>query len=483
MGLRIAIFLLFFLICYFPLFLHLDVPPIRIWDESLFAMRAYYMAEFGKYLPNFEFFPGMTFYRNLKPPFTSIIQALSFRIFGYNELGLRLPIAVMALATAYLNLRVSFKLTGSWIPGIAAAMILVTSQGYVGWHLSRSGDQDVALAFYLLLMLCCFYYFLENRESAKRTRYLWGIVLLLIIGFLTKSVVAFFFLPGFLLYTVYKKQLATLLKSGRVYRGAGIIAGSILIYYLLMEHFFPGFWEYESVTVYGRYLQERNNQGHSFWHYFVVFAQRDFFPWVLLLPLSLLAIFFRPQPKIKDFSILLWCCLLTYLLVISFSKTQLHWYDTSVYPLAALLVGLGFYHTVQQIPFKTAWFQPVVLIICLLLALAGPYRKMVESVYFPKIDHTEEHYGYLIRKVKKQLPEVKQYTIWCRPFNGQVAFYAGVLNREEGYSIEVVNQLPALEAGKRLMICRDHQQEEVEKAGFEVMQLLRYEQCRLVILE
>lgn len=483
MGIRMAILLLFFLICYFPLFLHLDVAPFRIWDESLFAMRAYYLAEFGQYLPNFEFFPGMTFYRNLKPPFTSFIQAISFRIIGYNELGLRLPIALLALATAYLNLIISFKLTRSWIPGIAAALILVSSQGYVGWHLSRSGDQDVAIAFYLLGLLFSYYYYLEATEKREKRRYLVLMVFLLLIGFLTKSIVAFFFIPGFVLYAIYKKQLLSVLKSGQVYLGVGIIVGGILGYYLFMERYFPGFWQYESETVYGRYLEERNNQGHHFLHYFLFFGKRDFFPWVFLFPLSALAIFFRPQPKVKDLSILLWFCLLTYLLIISFSETKLHWYDTSVYPLAALLAGLGIYHTVSLFIFKKAWIKSLILVACLILGLIGPYQKMVKSVYFPRIDHTEEHYGSLIRMVKKQQPEIKHYTVWCRPFNGQVAFYAGVLNRENDYHIEVVNNKPILEKGKYLLICRDNQAEEVKKAGFNLKVINQYESCKLIELQ
>lgn len=479
---RIVIFLLFFLICYFPLFLHLDVAPIRIWDESLFAMRAYYLAEFGQYLPNFDFFPGMTFYRNLKPPFTSFIQALSFRVFGYNELGLRLPIAVMALASAFLNLHFSFKLTKSWIPGIAAAFILVSSKGFVGWHLSRSGDQDVAIAFYLLALLFSFFYYLEANERPQKRRLLALMVNLLLMGFLTKSIVVFFFLPGFVLYAIYKKRLFELLKSGSIYLGSSIVVLVVLGYYLYMEHYFPGFWQYESETVYGRYLAERNQQGHGFWHYFIYFASRDFFPWIFLLPLSFPAIFYKPQARIKDLVILLWFCLFTYLLIISFSETKLHWYDTSVYPLAALLVGIGLYHTIDLITLKKAWVKPLILISCLLLGLAGPYQKMVKSVYFPQIDHTEEHYGYLIRQVKKQQPEIMEYTVWCRPFNGQVAFYAGVLNRERGYKIEVVNQKPVFKTGKKLLVCRENQVKEIEKEGFGFRIIQEYESCKLIEL-
>ena len=161
----------------------------------------------------------------------------------------------------------------------------------------------------------------------------------------------------------------------------------------------------------------------------------------------------------------------------------MHWYDTSVYPLAALLVGLGCSHLLSQLSFKKPWIKPAILGLALIITLIGPYQKMVKSVYFPKISQTEEQYGYLIRDLAKHQPGTKEYIVWCRPFNGQVAFYSGVLNREKNYNIQVVNQKPNLEKGQQIVVCRDNQLQEIEKEGKSFEVVYQKEKCRMVRID
>ena len=128
-----------------PLFYKLGEAPLRAWDESLFAMRAYYAVEEGGYLPNFDYYPGITFYRNLKPPFGTWWQALSYRMFGYDEWALRLPVAVFsALLVVMLWL---WRCAVPELPysGVAAGLILVLSPGFLRDHVARTGDHDAIL--------------------------------------------------------------------------------------------------------------------------------------------------------------------------------------------------------------------------------------------------------------------------------------------------------------------------------------------------
>lgn len=128
-----------------PLFYKLGEAPLRAWDESLFAMRAYYAVEEGGYLPNFDYYPGITFYRNLKPPFGTWWQALSYRMFGYDEWALRLPVAVFSallVAMLWFWRRVAPDLPYS---GVAAGWILVLSPGFLRDHVARTGDHDAIL--------------------------------------------------------------------------------------------------------------------------------------------------------------------------------------------------------------------------------------------------------------------------------------------------------------------------------------------------
>jgi len=66
---RVEIFfkvLFFFAVVYFPLFLHLENLPLRIWDEARLAVSAYEMSHNGNYIVvHFDGKPEMW---STKPP-------------------------------------------------------------------------------------------------------------------------------------------------------------------------------------------------------------------------------------------------------------------------------------------------------------------------------------------------------------------------------------------------------------------------------
>ena len=156
-------------LAYFPLFLHLDSPPIKLWDESLFAMRAYYMAEEGAYLPDFSLFPGITPFANIKPPMGTAIQALFLRLLGYNELALRLPSALFGIGVIVVLWIGIKKVAKDFWPGFAAACVLISSAGFVRMHGTRTGDQDVFLAFWMLSGLLAYFQAAETQKA----RWIW----------------------------------------------------------------------------------------------------------------------------------------------------------------------------------------------------------------------------------------------------------------------------------------------------------------------
>ena len=76
---------LFCIAIYFPLFLHLDVLPLRLFDESRLAMNAAAMIMNNNWL--------VTYYQDnpdmwsTKPPLLIWIQALLFKLIGPTELS------------------------------------------------------------------------------------------------------------------------------------------------------------------------------------------------------------------------------------------------------------------------------------------------------------------------------------------------------------------------------------------------------------
>ena len=231
----------FLLAAYFPLFLHLGSQPVKNFDESLFALRAYRLAHYGEYLNNFKEFPDGPSATNTKPIFFSAIQALSFKVLGYNELALRLPVALSVLLLLFFFVRFSWQETGSMTFGFFAGLVLLTSIGFIRIHISRSGDHDAPLAVMGWLALLYFFKYLQN--DRKERRHLWIFTGLLIATTLTKSVAGLFFTPALLLYSLYKKQFLNLLKSRDFWIAVGIYILVVGGYYLWREIEHPGFWK------------------------------------------------------------------------------------------------------------------------------------------------------------------------------------------------------------------------------------------------
>jgi 4-amino-4-deoxy-L-arabinose transferase-like glycosyltransferase len=141
-----------------PLFLHLGKLPIRIWDEARLAMNAYEMAENGNLLvTHFEGKPDMW---NTKPPLMIWLQAGFIKILGFNEMALRLPAAIAGFFTCMMMVYFSVRYWKNYIPGMIASLVLVTANGYVHIHASRTGDYDAPLARFTTVFLLAIFIFI-----------------------------------------------------------------------------------------------------------------------------------------------------------------------------------------------------------------------------------------------------------------------------------------------------------------------------------
>src|SRR5688572_30787675 len=80
-------------------FIKLSQIPIRIWDEARNANNALQIIQHGHWLvPYYENAPDMW---NTKPPLLIWIQALLIKLFGINEIAIRLPSAIAATLTSF----------------------------------------------------------------------------------------------------------------------------------------------------------------------------------------------------------------------------------------------------------------------------------------------------------------------------------------------------------------------------------------------
>ena len=457
-------YLIFILFCgaiYFPLFLHLDWQPMNNWDESLFAMRAAYMTEEGRYIRDYSLWvDGGMMHRSTKPPFTTWLQVASMKLFGIHELALRLPIALCALGTVFLFLWFSRKKLGSIHIGYCAGFVLVTSLGYVREHGARTGDQDAALAFYMLAGAMAFYQYLEATESRQRLGWLALLTATSIAAVMTKYAFGLLFFPAFLGYAIYKKQLWNVLRRGSTWLAALAVAAVLGGWLWHIEQRLPGFVELALFhEMADRYTTTFQGHDHPFGHYFVRFWKKNYFmPWLFLLPGPLALLFSKRPSPLRDFSLLMFLCAAVLLLVVSFSGTKTDHYDVVAYPPLAMLAGIGGHQVVLALVhvWRGRGHRPAVFAGAFAVALfmvVQPYDRVLGRVYLPRLRDQSMAYGYLLRKIQRTRPDCKRFTVLAPIFTVQANYYAGLLNRKKGYHIGISEHPKLVAVGDTVLAC------------------------------
>lgn len=476
---------LFLLALYFPLFLHLDSEPVKNFDESLFACRAFSIAYYGEYLCNFRDLPQGPSASNTKPPLISYVQALSFHIFGYNELALRLPIAFSALLIIWILIAFGKKEFGTPIFGYFCGLVLVTSRGFVNVHLSRTGDHDIPLALFGLIFLISVYRYLDSDRTEKK--YLFFLTLMLIFMALTKGVAGLFFAPGVVLYALYKRQLIPLLRDPYTWLALGIyilaIGGFYFFRHLDCPEFLDRMWKYEMG---GHYAKTRDGHKHPWFWYFTNWYFERFKYWLPLIPLGIGLTFMNRFRFIRDWGILLLICFGSYMAVISNSQTKLLWYDASVYPIMAFWAGLVLYHLYQglitYLKPDGIWRRYLIGALFCLTFFTYPYRDIIEKVYDPHdVRYIPERYGFLIKETERLLPDLKRYNILQIGQSTHVLYYQLVYNQIKDYRIRRYRAVESVKIGDVIMACQPGVKKNL-KENYDYELLLGAEDCILVRL-
>jgi 4-amino-4-deoxy-L-arabinose transferase-like glycosyltransferase len=325
------------LVLYFPVFLHLEKPVFRVWDESRIAINTIEMSENGDLLvPHYEGKPDLW---NTKPPLLIWTQLAFYKIFGNRELAFRFPSGLSALLTCIGIMLFSLKYMKSYWYGLIASLVLITSNGYIGFHVVRSGDYDSMLTMFMFLYAICFFLFITSGDR----RFWFGFLLFMVLSVLTKGIQGLLFLPGLAVYLSFNnRKISNSIRFMTLTFITGIIAATS--YYFIREIVHPGYlqvvWENE---LGGRYLKTLEGNGGSFWYYYNKLIHYRFYSWYWLLPVgSLMGLLFRSKVT-RELTIFSIAVIFTYWLIISLSQTKLEWYDAPLYPLMAMLVAIAIY--------------------------------------------------------------------------------------------------------------------------------------------
>jgi len=491
----IAICLFGGLVC-LPLFLHLGFGALYRWDESTNALQAYDMLQDGHFLR--RYFLGYPDNWETKPPLLLWLQAIFMKLFGYNEFAIRLPAALAALATVCLMLRFFIKdLKLPWA-GIFSVLVLLTSAGYLRMHVTRTGDHDALLIFFLVGGLIFFYKFLHG-IAIKRKQSFCLFVLCLIGGILTKSIAGLYFAPGLLVFTILSKKFLWTIKQSIFW--LGVLSFIIVIgsYYGLTEYYYPGYlqvvWDNElfprffnTAAVYSyRPMPEP-------FHFTKVLFRSDFKWYAWLLPICLGSIYFRKHKDLSQFIMAVFITALIFHIVIS-TGTYNTWYNAPLFPLLAMIVGAGmglFFNKLKDLlkvqTGKSLLYGGVFIGIVFFL----PYKKIIGSKCYARDYRVpDELYGAYFKKLSSSRPALKKIQVYCEVINRHLLFYEGVYNDHYGYEITScgygtnIKECPdydKTQVGSQVMICNDEIKAAFKKQ-FMVKQLDSYKTCELLLVE
>ncbi len=314
-----------------PLLLFLDRPALIDPDESAYAESVREMAASGNLLvPRLYDRPLFD-----KPILYYWILSASFRIFGWSELGARLPSALAAFAGLLAVYRIGSRVHQSRRAGIISAVILASSFEY--FLLARAAVTDMILTALCTLALMLFFEALEG-EGRRITPLLGAACLgaaVLVkgpVGFLIPLLV----LAAYLLASGRLRQWRRL----RPVAGGMVLAGVALPWFGFMARSYPGLLgEFLLAGNLGRFLTPEHRSQPILYYPVVLVA--GFLPWSAWLPAGFGRGWSRragPGAAGRG-QVLLLAWLLGPLAFFSLAASKLPSYILPVLPAAALLVG------------------------------------------------------------------------------------------------------------------------------------------------
>jgi len=328
------IIFLFFIFIPYPLFHGLDALVLRQYDEARRGVNAYEMMHNGNLIVTH--YNGKPDLWGTKPPLLVWSQTIFMMILGPKELAVRLPSALAGLFTCLVIMFLAAKYLKNLLFGLFWAVVLITINGYVDFHGTRTGDFDALLTLFMFLYSFTFFLFTES----KKPKYLLYTAILITLAVMTKGIAGLFFLPALLIWALVSKSLADVFKNRQIYIGALIFLIIIGGYYLTRELLNPGYLRAVSENeLGGRYLQAIEGNDQKTWYYIEQFKFPRMQKWFVFIVPSLVAGFFIKEKFARNLHLFSLILIVSHLIIITLSGTKLPWYDLPEFPFFALIIA------------------------------------------------------------------------------------------------------------------------------------------------
>jgi 4-amino-4-deoxy-L-arabinose transferase-like glycosyltransferase len=462
----LALFLLLVL-AFFSLFFRLGSAPMQRWDEARLALNAADMLQHRQWLVTL--YHGQPDLWNTKPPLMIWLQALSMQAFGYTELAVRLPAALAALATTLLVFWYGQRYLRAPLLGWLAAVVLLSSPGYVALHVARTGDYDALLVLWTTIGLLAFGRYVVTKSG----RALWVVAAAFTLAVLTKGVAGVLGVPALVLAAVFTRQLPGLLRRRELYLGGLLLLLTVGGYYLAREAAAPGYWS----AVWANELGGRAGgalEGHneSVGWYVSLLATTKFSFWLAFAFVGLaLGIRHRSTSPEYLLAVLGGCWVGWYLLLLSSVQTKLTWYDAPIYPPLALLAALGISALARAATayFRLPTLRPAIWVLVSLALFWGPYANLMQhmtTAHRLRYAEAEVQFGRHLQRQQAALPTLTKYTLLTMPgYNGNREWYGLMAekNRQDQLSYRTSEELTQLTPGEIVVVCEGRLRKQLEQ--------------------
>lgn len=457
----------FLLLTYFSLFHQLAKQPMHMWDESSYALNAQEMIERGN--PIEVYLLGKPDLFNSKPPFAIWCMATSIKILGFNELGARMASGIFALLSALLVWIIGIKMfKNRWI-ALTFPLVLISSYGFVNWHIARTGDTDSILAFWILLQSTLILGYTTTNSTKKSNNYLILAAIAISLGCLTKGIAGLTALPGIVAWLIYTKKLKETLQKKEFYFALASFLIVVIGYYWLRNHLTPGYFQAVLENEIGGRLQRQdflNQKTLPFYFYFeYMFTDGRFFGWILVLPVSILYILTRTSNWIKNVGIFFIFNFFSISLLLAISRTKLEWYDAPLYPLMAIIIGISFCLFINQQGMKYGLL--FIYIFC------WPFYKVISN-------NLDAPKGSALGNFMKQIRAKEHKTDSIHIINSNTNFIVYFYSKKDclkgNYTDVVTQEDHSLIPGSYILTQQYERDVDVNRI-FELQPILRYKEC------
>ncbi|MEO1258251.1 MAG: glycosyltransferase family 39 protein [Bacteroidota bacterium] len=475
---------LIFLITYIPVWYNLDRPSLYIWDEASYAINSLEMAMSGNWSVLLR--DGQPDLYNTKPPLVIWLQNICIHLFGPTELALRFPSALAALLTCLAVFFFAKKNLNRWV-GILAVAFLTTSKGFIHHHVSRTGDLDSVLVFFITAYSLLFFDLLLNRGHKENLK-------LLLIGlgvfcaFMSKSVAGLMPVLGLFIGIFFIKNGKTIFHKKYLYLSSGLVLMACAAFYVYKGFVHPGYLEKVWLSEYARFTEVTMPWLVQPWYYyFKIMYIKIYSFYIILLPLTFI-LFFNKDKTVKNIFIL--CALFSgiYIFLISYPHVKLNWYLAPVFPFFSLMLGMFFYEIL-------IYFRNYFRIKSILWKIAVPFCVLFflipyKNIYLQNADHLprehQEREGYAIRKLSRSHPSFNSYKVLMPvefPEHADPAkFYIKSLNYFKNYDLKLIGSMDDILEGDTVLCAQPYYTRRLKKR-FKTITLAKVFETELMVFE